>query len=116
MQPRGLHHVSINVDDVRAALDFYVGRLGLTQRSDRPDFDFGGAWLDLGGQQVHLIEGKVPEAAGQHFAIWVDDLASTVAELRSGGLEVSDPRKVGTGLQSFLLDPAGNQVELNQPA
>jgi glyoxylase I family protein len=115
MEPRGVHHVSINVKDVPAALDFYVGILGLAQRSDRPDFGFGGAWLDIGGQQVHLIEGRTPEAAGQHFAIEVDDLAEVVEELRAGGIKVSEPVVVGTGLQSFLHDPSGNQLELNQP-
>jgi glyoxylase I family protein len=115
MKPRGVHHVSINVTDVPAALDFYIGILGLAQRSDRPDFGFGGAWLDIGGQQVHLIEGRTPEAAGQHFAIEVDDLAEVVEELRAGGIKVSKPVVVGTGLQSFLHDPSGNQLELNQP-
>ncbi|MEO7428355.1 MAG: VOC family protein [Acidimicrobiales bacterium] len=64
----GVHHVSVNVADVDAALAFYVGRLGLTARSDRPDFGFAGAWLDVGAQQVHLIEAPVPEDKGQHLA------------------------------------------------
>ena len=41
----GIHHVSINVDDVDAALAFYVNVLGLSVRRDRPEFSFGGAWL-----------------------------------------------------------------------
>ena len=56
----GLHHVSINVDDVDTALAFYVEVLGLKVRPDRPDFSFGGAWLDAGGQQIHLIEADAP--------------------------------------------------------
>jgi catechol 2,3-dioxygenase-like lactoylglutathione lyase family enzyme len=48
-----VHHVSINVDDVDKALDFYVGTLGLVPRPDRPDFGFPGAWLNAGDQQVH---------------------------------------------------------------
>jgi len=51
MQPAGLHHVSINVPDVPRALAFYVEVLGLTERSDRPDFGFGGAWLDAGASR-----------------------------------------------------------------
>lgn len=108
--------MSINVEDVDAALAFYVDTLGLTVRPDRPDFGFGGAWLDAGGQQVHLIQGTSPPNHGQHFALAVADLGSVVGELREQGIEVSDPVRVGTGLQSFLRDPAGNQVELNQPA
>jgi catechol 2,3-dioxygenase-like lactoylglutathione lyase family enzyme len=116
MRPTGVHHVSINVDDVDAAIEFYVGKLGLKPRSDRPDFAFGGAWLDVGpsGGQVHLIEGDPPRPAGQHFAVRVDDLAAAVAELRAAGVAVTDPVPVATNLQAFLSDPAGNQVELHQ--
>lgn len=116
MQPLGVHHVSMNVDDVDAARDFYVGRLGLTERADRPDFGFGGAWLDVGAQQVHLIEAPVPGDQGQHFAVAVADLDGCVAELRAAGIEVSDASPVGTGRQAFTHDPSGNLVELNQPA
>ena len=116
MQPLGVHHVSINVPDVPAALDFYVGRLGFVERSDRPDFDFGGAWLDCGGQQLHLLEAGAPATLGQHFAVQVADLDAVVAELRAAGLDVGDPSPVGTGRQTFVNDPAGNTVELHQPA
>jgi glyoxylase I family protein len=114
MKPLGVHHVSINVDDVDAALEFYVGLLGLTERDDRPEFGFPGAWLDAGGQQVHLIGAPAPPAKGQHFAIRVDDLAAIVSELRARGAQVSDAMPVGTSLQAFLNDPSGNQIELHQ--
>ena len=115
MRPDGLHHVSINVGDVDAARDFYTRVLGLTERADRPDFSFGGAWLDAGGQQVHLIEGEVPPPVGQHFALAVTDLDAVVAELRTRGVAVTDPVPVGPGRQAFVTDPAGNRVELQQP-
>ena len=116
MRPDGLHHVSINVRDVPATLDFYTRVLGLTERGDRPDFSFGGAWLDAGGQQIHLIEADVPPSFGQHFALAVSDLDAVVAELRGQGVTVTDPVPVGAGRQSFLDDPAGNRVELQEPA
>ncbi len=114
VQPLGIHHVSINVTDVEAALQFYVGRLGGVSRSDRPDFAFAGAWIDFAGQQLHLIQGTVPAGHGQHFAVLVADLAATVGELRDAGLRVSDPSPVGPNLQSFVHDPDGNLVELHQ--
>ena len=116
MRALGVHHVSLNVTDVPAAIDFYVGTLGLTPRDDRPDFGFGGAWLDAGGQQVHLIEAAPAADLGQHLALHVDDLASCIAELRAQGLRVSDVSPVGAGQQAFLHDPAGNLVELHQPS
>jgi len=115
MKPLAVHHVSINVRDVDEAASFYVDRLGLTRRSDRPDFGFDGAWLDAGGQQVHLIAGQAPPAVGQHFALQVEDLDAAIAELRAKGIDVSDASPVGTGRQAFLSDPAGNGIELQQP-
>ena len=115
MSVLGVHHVSINVADVPAALGFYVDRLGLVQRTDRPDFGIGGAWLDAGDQQVHLIEAAVAEDRGQHLALWVADLDATVTELRAAGMTIGDPSPVGTGRQAFLHDPSGNLVELHQP-
>jgi catechol 2,3-dioxygenase-like lactoylglutathione lyase family enzyme len=112
---KAVHHVSINVDDVPKALDFYVGVLGLTRRTDRPDFGFDGAWLDIGGQQVHLIGTPPPPAQGQHFAVLVEDLDAAVAHVREHGVECSDPVPVGTSRQAFCSDPSGNQVELHQP-
>jgi len=116
MEPLGLHHVSINVADVGDAVRFYTDTLGFRVRGDRPDFGFGGAWLDAGNQQLHLIEGKPPDALGQHFAVQVADIEATVAELRRRGITVSDPIPVGRNLQAFLDDPSGNQVELHEVA
>jgi glyoxylase I family protein len=107
--------VSINTPAVDEAVRFYVDVLGLAQRDDRPDFGFDGAWLDAGGQQVHLIQADAPSDKGQHFALLVGDLHEAVGELRARGIKVSDPSPIGTSLQAFLTDPAGNLVELHQP-
>ena len=77
-------------------------------------FMFGGAWLDAGAQQLHLVEGESPPGLGQHFALLVDDLDAAIAELRDGGVEVSDPRPIGRSVQAFLSDPSGNLIELHQ--
>ena len=114
MQPLGVHHVSINVSDAAAAIAFYTDVLGLTVRTDRPEFDFAGAWLDLGDQQVHLLEIDVPDQKGQHFAVRVADLDAAITDIRGHGVKVSDPQTVGPGRQAFLRDPSGNLVELNQ--
>jgi catechol 2,3-dioxygenase-like lactoylglutathione lyase family enzyme len=108
--------VSLNVSDVPTAIDFYVGTLGCSAREDRPDFGFAGAWLDVGGQQIHLIEAPPVADLGQHLALHVEDIAASIDELRAQGVKVSDPFPVGAGQQAFLHDPAGNLVELHQPA
>lgn len=114
METIAVHHVSINVSDVDEALRFYVEVLGLSPRDDRPELGIGGAWLDAGGQQVHLIGGTTPPNVGQHFALLVADIDASVAELRGRGISVTDPFAIGTGRQAFLEDPAGNVIELHQ--
>ena len=113
----GVHHVSLNVADVDAAVDFYENGLGLT-RIERPDFGFPGAWFDTGAGQIHLLEVDGHSApAGQHFAFRVDDIDAVVATLVQRGIEVNGPSAgfPGAGRQAFLEDPSGNLIELNQP-
>jgi catechol 2,3-dioxygenase-like lactoylglutathione lyase family enzyme len=114
MRPIAVHHVSVNVSDPTASVAFYTDVLGGVVRDDRPDFGFGGAWIDLGATQVHLIEGTVPPSLGQHFAVLVDDLDDAVAELRAKGIAVGDPSPVGSGRQTFVDDPDGNVIEIHQ--
>lgn len=115
VRPSGLHHVAICVTDEDEALAFYRDALGLTVL-DRPDFGFGGHWLDAGGGQLHLMRAEQVAEGGHHLALRVDDLDATVIELRARGIEVGTlPHLPGAGHQAFLRDPSGNLVELNQP-
>ena len=114
----GIHHVSLNVTDTGRALEFYVGVLGLSTL-DRPDFPFGGAWLDAGhGRQIHLIEASVPADLGQHVAFGVADIDAVIAHLEAAGVEVPAANEVGaTGIrQTFVTDPDGNRLEFTQTA
>jgi catechol 2,3-dioxygenase-like lactoylglutathione lyase family enzyme len=117
MELLGVHHVALCVPDVETARTFYVGQLGCHERADRPDFGFPGAWLDAGSQQIHLMQFEAREPAPlQHFALQVADLDTAVAELQAKGVEVRRaPHTPGAGHQAFLKDPAGNEIELNQP-
>lgn len=116
MTVMGIHHVAICVPDVEAAVRFYVDGLGCTVRTDRPDFGFPGAWLDVGSQQVHLMELDGTPAPLQHFALRVEDLDEVVAALQAKGVTVRrSPHFPGAGHQAFLHDPGGNEIELNQP-
>ncbi len=114
---RRVHHVSINVTDVDAAVEFYRDVLELPVL-DRPPFDFAGAWFSLGEQQLHLIESTGFEApVGQHFAVEVDDIDAAAATLTERGVKVSTVKEIpGVCRQAFLADPTGNSIELNQPS
>jgi catechol 2,3-dioxygenase-like lactoylglutathione lyase family enzyme len=122
MKLAGVHHVSINVDDVEATGRFYTEVLGL-EKLPRPDFGFPGMWLRCQGQEIHLIHDKDHKAGaprpgiGPHFAFRVEDLDAVVEELRRKQVEVSQVFEIpGGARQCFIHDPAGNMIELNQPA
>jgi glyoxylase I family protein len=115
MVAKALHHVSLNVNEVSPAIDFYEA-LGFRE-FQRPDLGFDGAWMTLDGTgELHLLNFPAPEAVGQHFALQVDDLQEALAELATKGIS---PTRIGGiyGIcrQAFLKDPSGNEVELNQP-
>lgn len=117
MKLEGVHHVALNVDDIEKARFFYGEVLGL-EPLERPEFGFPGLWFRSGDQQIHLMQvadHRAPE--GQHFAFRVADLEITRAELAKRGIELSKGFDLpGGARQAFLRDPAGNVIELNQPA
>jgi len=50
-----IHHSSLIVADTQASLNFYCGVLNL-KLLERPTLPFPGAWLEIGTQQLHLLE------------------------------------------------------------
>ncbi len=115
MTPIGLHHVSIDVTDVEAAVRFYVDHLGLVEL-DRPDIGIPGAWLGAGDQQVHLLGvEEVDPSPSAHLALQVADLDEVVTELSDAGLRVRRSSGIdGIARQAFVHDPDRNLVELHQ--
>jgi glyoxylase I family protein len=113
-----LHHASIMVADTATSLAFYHGVLGLPQ-IERPNLGFPGAWLQVGSQQVHLLElaspdpktGR-PEHGGRdrHFALTVASLAPVLETLNKNGIRYSLSKSGRQAL--FCRDPDGNAVEI----
>ncbi|MCQ4084670.1 VOC family protein [Streptomyces sp. RB6PN25] len=116
MKASAIHHVSVCVEKLDDAVDFYTRRLGLRLRDDRPDTLGRGAWLDAGPQQLHLIEAAPPPGRGQHFALAVADLDAATTELRAAGVQVSEAIRIGSARQAFVTDPSGNAIELHEPS
>lgn len=117
-----MHHVSLLVADTVRALDFYHGILGIPVDDSRPELDFPGAWLQVGAQQIHLLElpdpidsGAFPAHGGRdrHFAMLVDDLDVFRARLEERGIVCTLSRSGRRAL--FCRDFDGNAVELIEP-
>lgn len=118
MQVGDLHHVSVVVADTARALAFYRDLLGLAVVA-RPDLGYPGAWLAVGGRQLHLLEVPNPDpVAGRpphvgrdrHLAFTVDDLDACAARLERAGRAYTRSRSGRAAL--FCRDPDGNGIEI----
>src|SRR5215207_4448090 len=122
----GLANVRYIVDDVAGAIAFYTTHLGFTLRSDAlpafADVVRGNLRLLLSGPTSSggrtLPDGRTPEPGGwNRIHLVVDDLAAEVARLRAAGVPFRSDIVSGPGGSQIVLDdPAGNPVELFQPA
>jgi catechol 2,3-dioxygenase-like lactoylglutathione lyase family enzyme len=124
--PDELVHVRYMVDDVENAVAFYTKHFGFTVRSSSPpafaDVVRGNLRLLLSGPRSSagrpMPDGRTPEPGGWnriHFII--NDISAEVERLRAAGLTFRNDIVSGPGGQQILLeDPAGNPIELFQPA
>jgi catechol 2,3-dioxygenase-like lactoylglutathione lyase family enzyme len=124
--PDELVHVRYMVDDVEAAIEFYTTHFAFEVRTSAApafaDVTRGPLRLLLSGPKSSagrpMPDGRVPEPGGWnriHFV--VEDLAAEVARLRAAGVAFRNDVVTGPGGQQILLeDPAGNPIELFQPA
>ena len=121
-----LVHVRYLVDDVAAALDFYTRHLGFETRLDASpafaDATRGRLRLLLSGPTSSagrpMPDGAVPGPGGwNRIHLLVDDIDAEVARLRAAGVRFRNDVVTGPGGKQVLVeDPAGNHVELFQPA
>ena len=122
----GTVHVRYLVDDVQAAIDFYTTHLGFT-----PNTAFLPAFADVRRGNLRLLlsgpassagrpmpDGRTPHAGGwNRIHLLVDDIAAEVTRLRAAGVSFRSDVVTGPGGRQIVLDdPAGNPVELFQPA
>lgn len=113
-----LHHVSLIVADTVRSLGFYRDLLGLEVDGSRPDPGYPGAWLWIGGRQLHLLQLPNPDPVqgrpdhggrDRHVAFAVADLAPLVDRLESAGVPCTLSRSGRRAL--FCRDPDGNALE-----
>jgi catechol 2,3-dioxygenase-like lactoylglutathione lyase family enzyme len=124
--PEQIVNVRYMVDDVQAAIDFYTSHLGFTLRSSAApafaDVTRGNLRLLLAGPASSagrpMPDGAKPGPGGWnriHFI--VPDIGSEVARLRAEGVSFRNEIVTGPGGKQILVeDPAGNVVELFEPA
>ena len=119
-------NVRYMVDDVENAVAFYTTHFGFELRSSPApafaDVIRGHLRLLLSGPASSagrpMPDGRTPEPGGwNRIHLIVEDLAAEVERLRAAGLTFRNDIVTGPGGQQILLDdPAGNPIELFQPA
>ncbi len=124
--PEPMANVRYMVDDVDRAVDFYVRHFGFTVRTSAApafaDVTRGNLRLLLSGPASSagrpMPDGRQPSPGGwNRIELIVDDLTTEVERLRAAGLSFRNDIVTGPGGSQILLDdPAGNPIELFQPA
>jgi catechol 2,3-dioxygenase-like lactoylglutathione lyase family enzyme len=119
-------NVRYMVDDVESAVAFYTTHFDFTVRTS-----FAPAFADVVRGNLRLLlsgptssagrpmpDGRTPQPGGWnriHFI--VEDIGAEVERLRSAGLTFRNDIISGPGGRQILLeDPAGNPIELFEPA
>ena len=114
---KNLLHVALCVSNLSRARHFYAGTLGFKEIA-RPDmFGSKGIWFDAGaGCQLHITQADpapaAPAGIRNHVAFRIESYESTIAALRSAGVECQ------AGLfgfkQIFASDNDKNIIELQE--
>lgn len=113
----------LRVRDLDAALDFYVGKLGLTEtrRRDSEKGRFTLVFLSTGADgdpaEIELTHNWDPEELGVgryfgHLAFEVDDIYATCQRLMDAGVTINRPPR--DGRMAFVRSPDLHSVELLQ--
>lgn len=117
-------HVRYMVDDVQTSIDYYTEHFGFEVRTN-----YAPAFADvIRGNLRLLLSGPASSGARatpdhantagrNRIHLIVDDLNAEIDRLRAAGLDFhSDVVSGPGGGQILLADPAGNLIELFQPA
>jgi lactoylglutathione lyase len=122
-------HTMVRVTDLDAALDFYCGKLGLseTRRMDNEAGRFTLVFLaapedaalakETSAPLIELTYNWDPQtyAGGRnfgHLAYEVDDIYETCDRLQAGGVTINRPPR--DGRMAFVRSPDGISIELLQ--
>ena len=126
-----LAHTMLRVNDLDAALDFYIGKLGMRelQRRDHKKNQFTQVYVGYGDGFDQMVLELVfnwmqdePYEAGQafgHIAIEVKGIFGLCNRLKAAGIPLPrEPRsqKHGNTVIAFIEDPDGHRIELFEPA
>jgi catechol 2,3-dioxygenase-like lactoylglutathione lyase family enzyme len=113
-------HASSNVvGSLEDTVRFYSSVFGM-EPTERPDVPgVRGSWFQAADAQIHLVDapmqGSGIDPTGPHFCLGIADLNEAIAELEAKNIEyvraTQGPKEI---VQIWVVDPAGNTIELQQ--
>lgn len=123
MQLKGVHHIALNVRDIARAEEFYTRVMGFNV-ANRYDGNVPHIEVDAGNARLALFEAPdldqktsietLSETGYLHYAFQTskEEFDSAIEELKSHGVDVSEPRQLGQGMSVYFNDPDGNHLEI----
>jgi glyoxylase I family protein len=111
-------HASLITSNTPRSLHFYCDILGLDKVSERPDLGFPGAWLQLGNQQIHLLELSNPDPTegrpqhggrDRHLAFTITQISDLITKLDQHQIPYTMSKSGRRAL--FCRDPDQNALE-----
>jgi glyoxylase I family protein len=112
-----IHHASLIVSDTEQSLRFYRDVLGM-QPVERPVLPFPGAWLQIGEQQIHLLELDNPDPTtgrpthgglDRHVALYIDSVQALRDDFEKAGVVYT--MSISGRKAMFCRDRDGNALE-----
>jgi catechol 2,3-dioxygenase-like lactoylglutathione lyase family enzyme len=120
IQIKAINHVTLIVDDLEKARQFYTHVLGLEELPAYA-FDYPVQFYRINDtQQLHITEWKDTPSFRGHVCLQVADFSETFDRLKELGAIDTSPwgkvRRLRDGaMQMFARDPSGNLLELSHP-
>jgi glyoxylase I family protein len=112
-----IHHASLIVSDTQESLTLYRDILGM-QPTERPNLPFPGAWLQIGAQQIHLLELDNPDPTtgrpahggrDRHVALHCSSVDGLRDDLEQAGIAYT--MSISGRKALFCRDRDGNALE-----
>ena len=115
----GIQSVSIYVNDVDQAIDFYTNKLGFTKTEDAPLYEGSDArWVTVAppgsDTQIVLVNGYAdwsPERVGKFAGLVfnVENIVDTFEQFEANGVDIIEkPNRQMWGMQAQFKDQDGN--------
>jgi catechol 2,3-dioxygenase-like lactoylglutathione lyase family enzyme len=115
----GINHLAFATPKYDEMMTFYTQTLGFPEAftnrnaTGQPTLTYLQASR---GTFVELMPAGANRPAGfTHFGLFVDDVKAVAARLRDRGIQVAEPRVIGSGsLTVGITDPDGNRLEISE--